>query len=258
MPNFLICTISSVVAAWYPGDLSRMFENILSQPFYSDNYDITVLSRPHFVDGEDAIAAQVGPWVLMLDNFLSADEAKTLIDLGAAIGYERSTDVGEMDGDGTLERVVSEGRTSTNAWCNTVECSEDPVVIAVYDRILNLTQIPIVNSEPFQLLRYEPGQFYESHHDYIGYEIKQKQGVRILTVFLYLNDVEEGGETDYPRLSMTVKPKIGRALIWPSVFDDDPNTADDRTTHQALAVTRGIKFGANAWLHQRAMGEDCG
>jgi len=41
-------------------------------------------------------------------------------------------------------------------------------------------------------------------------------------------------------------PKRGRALLWPSVLDSDPNKKDPRTTHQALPVGKGsLKFGAN-------------
>jgi hypothetical protein len=32
----------------------------------------------------------------------------------------------------------------------------------------------------------------EIHHDYIDHDLNRAQGVRILTVFLYLNNVEEG------------------------------------------------------------------
>lgn len=33
---------------------------------------------------------------------------------------------------------------------------------------------------------------------------ERQQGVRTLTVFLYLNDVEEGGGTEFPTLGITV------------------------------------------------------
>ena len=46
-------------------------------------------------------------------------------------------------------------------------------------------------------------------------------------------------------------PKRGRALLWPSVKSENPDEKDGRTTHQALKVEGGIKYGANAWLHQR-------
>jgi len=72
-----------------------------------------------------------------------------------------------------------------------------------------------------------------------------------LTLYLYLNDVEAGGGTNFDQLGITVSPKRGRALLWPSVLDADPNRKDDRTTHQALPVTSGIKYGANAWFHMR-------
>mmetsp|Transcript_21996 Transcript_21996/g.31561 ORF Transcript_21996/g.31561 Transcript_21996/m.31561 type:complete len:92 (+) Transcript_21996:71-346(+) len=79
----------------------------------------------------------------------------------------------------------------------------------------------------------------------------RQPGPRILTIFLYLNEVEEGGETRFPQLNLNVSPKPGMALIWPSVLDQDPNTKDTRTLHAALAVKKGQKFAANAWVHLR-------
>jgi prolyl 4-hydroxylase len=64
-----------------------------------------------------------------------------------------------------------------------------------------------------------------------------------MTVFLYLNEVEEGGGTEFPKLGLTVYPKRGRALIWPSVKDEDPDQPDPRTDHGALPVLKGVKYG---------------
>jgi hypothetical protein len=36
---------------------------------------------------------------------------------------------------------------------------------------------------------------------------------------MYLSDVDAGGGTDFPRLGITVMPKKGRALLWPSVYN---------------------------------------
>jgi prolyl 4-hydroxylase len=70
--------------------------------------------------------------------------------------------------------------------------------------------------------------------------------VRVLTLYLYLNDVENGGGTNFDQLDITVMPKRGRALLWPSVLNSDPNEKDERTTHQALPVGKdSIKYGAN-------------
>jgi prolyl 4-hydroxylase len=240
----------SVKSAWSPGDLNRMFERLITDPALKRH---TVLSRPSLVGGDTEATAdyQLGPWVLVLEDFLSAKETERMIQAGAEVGYARSTDVGKLDKDGTFEDKVSDRRTSTNAWCNVKLCEEDPVVQAVVSRIETLTQIPLNNSEALQLLRYEEGQFYKIHNDYIAYERERNEGVRVLTVFLYLSDVEEGGGTNFPKLDLTVEPKRGRALIWPSVLDEDPHEIDSRTDHQALPVIKGLKYGSNAWLHQR-------
>ena len=82
-------------------------------------------------------------------------------------------------------------------------------------------------------------------------QANRQQGPRILTAYLYLNDVEEGGGTNFDQLGVTVMPKRGRAVLWPSVRDDATDRKERRTSHQALPVIKGIKYGANAWFHLR-------
>jgi prolyl 4-hydroxylase len=233
------------VDAWKPGDVNKMFERIVA-----DFPKVNIFSRPSDDRAED------GPWVITIDNFLTDEECERLIELGHLKGYERSADVGKMNWDGTFEDSINDGRTSTNAWCEE-DCQSDAKTKSVLEKIENLTGIPEQCSESLQLLRYEPGQFYQTHHDYIDEQLDRPEGVRILTVFLYLNEPESGGGTNFPTLlnkgpgGLTVMPKKGRVLLWPSVLNEDPNTADLRTEHQALTVEAGLKFGANAWVHQR-------
>ena len=131
----------------------------------------------------------------------------------------------------------------------------DPVAQRVVDRIEHLTQIPQKNSESLQLLRYGEGQYYRTHHDLIEHQTNRPPGVRILTFYIYLNGNEdsglEGGGTNFPKLDITVTPKRGRVALWSSVRNDNPHRKDPRTEHAALPVTKGVKFGANAWIHQR-------
>lgn len=73
---------------------------------------------------------------------------------------------------------------------------------------------------------------------------------------MYLSDVEEGGSTHFPHVipdntNFAVEPKKGRAVLWPSVYTDRLEEKDERTTHQALPVTKGTKYGANAFIHLR-------
>ena len=45
--------------------------------------------------------------------------------------------------------------------------------------------------------------------------------------------MEEGGETSFSKLGLDVRPKKGRALVWPSVLNGNPNEWDDRMFHEA-------------------------
>jgi len=45
-----------------------------------------------------------------------------------------------------------------------------------------------------------------------------KNECRAFVFSIYLNDVEEGGETEFLHFSKRVKPKTGRIVIWPAAF----------------------------------------
>ena len=224
--------------AWGPGDLEKFFVNVTTNA--NKEYDVNILSQP-----------PEGPWIVMIDNFFSPDEANRMIELGQKRGYNSSPGFGGIKEDGTVIDVISETRTSTQTWCDR-DCLEDEIALRLMTRIVNLTSIPSDNQESFQLLSYGVGQFYKVHHDYIPVHSDRQPGVRILTVFLYLNAVEEGGGTLFPdHNNILVEPKVGRALIWPSVLSDDPHAMDPRTEHEALPVLKGHKYAANVWIHQR-------
>jgi len=233
-----------------PGDLNTLMENIVDNADGSGDYlkyNPIALSRPKFKrDGSVAPGVEKdGPWVVLLENFISDKEADALVAVGYKKGYDRSSDVGAENPDGTHEEDVSEGRTSENAWCDVDLCEKDPEIAPVVERIAAATGTSVNNSEHLQLLRYEPGQYYKQHHDYIEYQQELPCGVRMLTLFLYLNAVEEGGGTHFPLLDITVQPKKGNAVLWPSVLDSEPENKDARTDHEALPVIKGVKYGVS-------------
>eukprot|EP00514_Thraustochytrium_sp_LLF1b_P010881 CAMPEP_0184548424 /NCGR_PEP_ID=MMETSP0199_2-20130426/6197_1 /TAXON_ID=1112570 /ORGANISM="Thraustochytrium sp., Strain LLF1b" /LENGTH=520 /DNA_ID=CAMNT_0026943037 /DNA_START=79 /DNA_END=1641 /DNA_ORIENTATION=- len=220
---------------WKPGDLNAMFERAIQL----EEFRPQVLSRP-----------PEGPWIVVFNDFVKDDEIEALRGWGEKLGYQRSTDTGEANERGETVKVVSEGRTSSNAWC-THDCESDPLVQRVSARTEFVTMIPQENYESLQLLEYEIGQYYRTHHDMSAEAIRQACGSRILTFFLYLSDVEEGGETHFPDVKggLKVPPRKGSAVLWPSVLDSDPYKRDIRTMHAALPVEQGLKYGANHWIH---------
>jgi len=225
----------SLEPIYKPGDMLNMFESIV--PSFGDRYGITVVSTD--------------PYIVTFDNFLSDEEIEALITTVDG-GWERSTDTGSVNEFGETGRVLSQGRTSSNAWCR-APCEGNPHVQNVMKKIAEVTRVPRENYESFQVLRYEVGQAYNPHHDASSSQVRLACGPRILTFFLYLSDVDEGGETGFPLLNggngFKISPKKGSALLWPSTTNDDPEHIDSRTLHQAHPVIKGRKFAANTWIH---------
>ena len=213
-----------------PGDMHNMFSSIQSR--FGDRYEINVLSE--------------SPWVVTFDNFLTDAEIHAIISTQER--WERSTDTGMTNEYGETGRILSTGRTSSNSWCR-AECENHPDVRSAIRKIEEVTMVPYQNYESFQVLRYEKNQHYGVHHDYGADDLKLACGPRILTFFLYLSDVEEGGETAFPRLNISVRPKKGRALLWPSTLNANPELQEPRTVHEARPVIRGTKYAANSWIH---------
>uniref|UniRef100_A0A7S2WI37 Fe2OG dioxygenase domain-containing protein n=1 Tax=Mucochytrium quahogii TaxID=96639 RepID=A0A7S2WI37_9STRA len=221
--------------AWETGSVDALFSNLGSR---FPEYEVEYLSRP-----------PDGPWVVRFNNFVTEQEADALIDQAGG-NLRRSTDQGEFDENGIQEQVESTGRTSRNAWC-VDECERHPDVVSVTKRIEKVTGIPKKNYESFQLLRYDLGQEYQRHHDSSQEDNELLSGPRILTFFLYLSDVEEGGGTQFTDLDppLTNQPRRGSAILWPSVLNEDPTKIDHRTYHRAMPVIKGTKLAANSWIH---------
>ena len=182
------------------------------------------------------------PWVVQLDTFIDADEVADVIRVGGH-NFSRSL-AGFADG-------FVPARTSYTSWCNIPSCENDDVMLRLKAKIIGaLGSCPMKNTEHLQVLRYEPGQFYKAHHDQNS-PYDSAPGPRIFTFFLYLSEVAEGGETHFPQLDLSVRPKPGRAIVWASVRDDVIYMDDPRTQHEARTVIEGVKYAANFWTHLR-------
>jgi hypothetical protein len=91
-------------------------------------------------------------------------------------------------------------RTSSTAW---VPTADDPVLRKLTERVATLMGLPAArllygeaeDAGKVQVVSYRPGQQYGVHHDCNG-SIR-----RFATCLYYLNDVEEGGETQFPAAS---------------------------------------------------------
>ena len=65
---------------------------------------------------------------------------------------------------------------------------------------------------------------------------------RAFVFSVYLNDVEEGGETEFLHFSKRVKPKTGRIVIWPASFP---------YLHRGNPPLSGEKYILTSWMMLR-------
>ena len=71
-----------------------------------------------------------------------------------------------------------------------------------------------------------------------GYKLE----ARAFVFTIYLNDVEEGGETEFLHFSKRVKPKAGRIVIWPAPFP---------YLHRGNPPLSGKKYILTSWMMLR-------
>lgn len=75
---------------------------------------------------------------------------------------------------------------------------------------------PIEGFEEIRIKKYCPeiNDRFDMHVDVNDYKTSR----RYLVAFCYLNDCDEGGETSFPTLDISIKPKAGRFLIFPPLW----------------------------------------
>tara|TARA_B100001113_G_scaffold25429_1_gene18504 strand:+ start:3520 stop:4155 length:636 start_codon:yes stop_codon:yes gene_type:complete len=97
--------------------------------------------------------------------------------------------------------------------------------------------------EPVQFLGYPPGGHYKAHNDgeKFNYETRQWEPLmeRDVSFLFYLNDQYGGGELEFPELGLTIKPKKGMMIAFPSYKD---------FVHKVHPVTWGHRYTLVSWV----------
>lgn len=171
-----------------------------------------------------------------IDDFLTREQCESLIAL-AEPGFAPSTVIKDST------RTTDRSRTS---WSFAVP-NDAPHVSDIRRKVAQLTGVPDCHIEQLQVVRYQPGQYFEPHHDWYQPDYQPRYGNQRLYTFLtYLNDVEEAGETKFPKLGKEFRPKTGRALFWKNCTD--LQDCSILSLHQGTAPTTQTKFALNGWV----------
>lgn len=88
------------------------------------------------------------------------------------------------------------------------------------------------NNEGWQILKYGKDNYFVNHYD------DAKQYPRTMSMSFYLNDDYEGGEIEFSRFDLQIKPKANQAIFFPS------NYVYNHTVHP---VTSGTRYAVVGW-----------
>jgi hypothetical protein len=104
-----------------------------------------------------------------------------------------------------------------------------------YSKIFDIHE-EIMFREDFNLLKYSGGQSYAAHYD------GATTSGRSVSPILYLNDEYSGGEIEFVNFGITIKPKAGMLVVFPSNY---------AYRHIAHPVQSGTKYAIVTWLHDK-------
>ena len=77
-----------------------------------------------------------------------------------------------------------------------------------------------------------------------------KDGYRVLTMVIYLNDDFEGGATKFPNIDKEYKPeKYSGLLFYP--MNKNGDKCHDNSLHAGMPVISGEKYIANVWIRDK-------
>ena len=99
------------------------------------------------------------------------------------------------------------------------------------------TFIKKIDIGPFNIQRYLAGDHFAKVHS-------ERTSIstlhRLFAWMTYLNDVDDGGTTDFDYYKIKIKPECGKTLIWPAEWTH---------AHTGSVLKSGKKYIITGWLH---------
>jgi prolyl 4-hydroxylase len=190
------------------------------------------------------------PQVIVFGDVLSPEECTEMIERSRH-RLKRSTTVNPETG----QEDVIRNRTSEGIW---FQRGEDAFIERIDQRIASLMNWPVENGEGLQILHYNTSGEYRPHFDYFppdqaGSAVHTARGgQRVATLVVYLNDVQDGGETIFPEAGLSVAGRQGGAVYFR--YLNGLRQLDPLTLHGGAPVRAGDKWIMTKWMRERQYG----
>jgi hypothetical protein len=157
---------------------------------------------------------------------------------GLALNRQQQHDVSKLSKDDT--QVYAHSEFCLKGTFNLIKTFNEVLWGVVYPEYANtfsiLKEYDPHKSYAYKIQKTKIGQGYHQWHaENSGPEVCH----RILAWTLYLNDVEEGGETEFLYYPKRVKPKAGTFIIWPAGLTH---------THRGNPPISNTKYIVTGWI----------
>jgi prolyl 4-hydroxylase len=195
----------------------------------------------------DRIELSRAPDVWRIDGLLTREECKYLVDAVKPLLHDSFV----VD-PGSGRAMKSTVRTSSTASVHPFQ--QDLVMHCINMRVSEAAGLPLEQGEMLSVLRYQPGQQYFPHFDFLDSASGLASqwttaGQRVATLLVSLNDDYEGGETYFLSNGLTYKGKTGDALLFWNV--NSSGEPDITTRHAGKSVTSGVKWLLSKWFREK-------
>ena len=196
---------------------------------------------------QNKIYLNYDPLIYIIDDYVPHDVCDHIIE-----NYKSRLELAKVDygKDSKESQVKTSERNNKTAW---FYYNEDGKIKELFNKISQLIDFPIENAEKIQLINYNVGEKYVCHYDgYTENDIRINDGQRMVTCFIYLNNLQEnqGGHTEFNKLNIKVAPKKGRLLVFYNT-EKDSNKLHDLSMHGGNEILSGEKWACNIWFRDK-------
>jgi len=246
------------------------------------------------LDNQTVVITSVSddPRIFLVDNLMSDEETDHFLKVAQDLRVKQmaKSTIGAIE-----NKKVDSTRTSSHTWIGHDKNNgiyNDEIVDRVERRFHALGRSEMSLAESMQLVFYDRNQHYHLHRDYGEPKESSKNpvhlagGNRFATLLLYINDVDNGGETIFPYVTpkgekndhleflktdrwpedvctttkhdfLKVTPRKGRVVIFYSLhekgnFVNKNHTCVNRASlHMGCHVLDGEKYVVNVWLRNK-------
>ena len=99
------------------------------------------------------------------------------------------------------------------------------------------TMLETIDIPAFNIQKYSPGDHFSLLHS-------ERTSInslhRLFAWMTYLNDVDDGGQTNFSHYGIKIKPETGNTLIWPAEWTH---------AHTGEILKSGTKYIVTGWMH---------